>query len=143
MVIKRISGWTVSRNFETLLNQINSSKKYSIVSFNPLKMREILNNSVGATSYDRQNRKKFNKLMLKTFMNLPFPLNIKMNSTLFVLWPTDCLESIINIEYKGKNYFYTSLGNTFTYDLTTLGFIKALIDKHTIRKIHFVLSDNN
>lgn len=77
MVIKRISGWTVSRNFETLLNQINSSKKYSIVSFNPLKMREILNNSVGATSYDRQNRKKIQQIDAQNFHEPPFPPKYK------------------------------------------------------------------
>lgn len=66
-----------------------------------------------------------------------------MNAALFLLCPTDCLESIINTEYKGKNYFYTSLGNTFTCDSTTLESIKELINKYKIRKIYFVLSEHN
>ena len=66
-----------------------------------------------------------------------------MNASLFLLCPTDCLESIINKKYKGKNYFYTSLGNTFAYDLKTLESIKRLVNKYNIKKIYFVLSEQN
>ena len=66
-----------------------------------------------------------------------------MNASLFLLCPTDCLESIINKKYKGKNYFYTSLGNTLTFDSTTLESIKGLVCRHNIRKIYFVLSEQN
>ena len=66
-----------------------------------------------------------------------------MNTTLFLLCPTDCLESIINKEYKGNNYFYTSLVNIFTYNSTTYESIKGLVYKHHIKKIYFILSDQN
>ena len=66
-----------------------------------------------------------------------------MNASLFLLCPTDCLEFIINKEFEGKNYFYSSLGNTSTFDSITLEAIKGLIDKHHIREIYFVLSMRN
>ena len=34
-----------------------------------------------------------------------------METTLFLLCPTDCLESKINEEFKGDNLLYTSLAN--------------------------------
>lgn len=66
-----------------------------------------------------------------------------MNTTLFLLCPSDCLESIISKAYKGKNYFYTSLGNTLTYDSITIESIKGLVFKHNIKTIYFVLSEQN
>ena len=66
-----------------------------------------------------------------------------MSAILFLLCPTDCLETIINKEYRGKNYFYNSLGNTLTYDSATLASIKCLVIKHNIGKICFVLSEQN
>lgn len=66
-----------------------------------------------------------------------------MNASLFFLCPTDCLESIINKNYKGKNYFHTSLGNNSSFDLISLDSIKALICRHDIRNIYFVLSEQN
>ena len=66
-----------------------------------------------------------------------------MNTSLFFLCPTDCLESIVNKKYKGKNYFYTSLGNTLTLDSTTLESIKRLVCRHNIRNIYLVLSEQN
>ena len=66
-----------------------------------------------------------------------------MNASLFFLCPTDCLESIVNKNYKGKNYFYTSLGNNSSFDLISLESIKALICRHNIRNIYFVLSEQN
>ena len=66
-----------------------------------------------------------------------------MNATLFFLCPTDCLESIINKVYKGKNFIYTSLGNTLTFDSKTLEYIKGLVYEQNIKKIYFVLSEQN
>ena len=66
-----------------------------------------------------------------------------MYASLFFLCPTDCLESIINKNYKGKNYFYTSLGNNSSFDLISLDSIKALICRHDIRNIYFVFSEQN
>lgn len=66
-----------------------------------------------------------------------------MHNTLFLLCPTDCLEPIINNTFKQENYFYTSLGNSFSSDVKTLEHIKALIVRNNIRKIYFVLSNDN
>lgn len=66
-----------------------------------------------------------------------------MRKTLFLLCPTDCLESIINQRTSCENYFYTSLGNSFHMDPKTLECLKALITKHQIKDIYFVLSDDN
>lgn len=66
-----------------------------------------------------------------------------MPKTLFLLCPTDCLESIINQRSTCENFFYTSLGNSFHMDTKTLECFKALITKHQIKAIYFVLSDDN
>lgn len=66
-----------------------------------------------------------------------------MNTSLFLVCPTDCLETVINREYEGVNYFYTSLGNTSPNDLKTMETIKDLIKRHNITKIYFVLSEDN
>lgn len=67
-----------------------------------------------------------------------------MCKALFLLCPTDCLESTINqVYYKSENYFYTSLGNSFNIDFKTLTYIKEIIAKHHIKNIYFVLSSDN
>ncbi len=66
-----------------------------------------------------------------------------MYKRLFILCPTDCLESIINDTFKHDNFFYTSLGNSFTSDNETIEYIKRLVIKHNIRRIYFVLSNDN
>jgi len=62
---------------------------------------------------------------------------------LFFLCPTDCLESVINNEYQGSNFFLTSLGISIPYDSSMLKSIKGIINKHNIGEIHFVLSSQN
>ena len=66
-----------------------------------------------------------------------------MQKRLFLLCPTDTLESTINKISSGDNYFYTSLGNSFDVDSETLQHIKELVDKQEICKIYFVLSNDN
>ena len=66
-----------------------------------------------------------------------------MRKSLFLLCPTDCLESIINMEFSSKNYFYTSLGNAFVSERETTENIKCLIAKHQITNVCFVLSSDN
>ncbi len=66
-----------------------------------------------------------------------------MRKSLFLLCPTDCLETIINMEFSSKNYFYTSLGNSFVSKRETAENIKCLITKHDITNICFVLSSDN
>ena len=43
-----------------------------------------------------------------------------METTLFLLCPTDCLESKINEEFKGDNLFYSSLANNYSFDSKTI-----------------------
>ncbi len=66
-----------------------------------------------------------------------------MYKVLFLLCPTDCLETIVNNTFRHENYFYASLGNSFVSDTETLRRIKELIIKHDIRSIYFVLSSDN
>ncbi|CAL2082116.1 hypothetical protein [Tenacibaculum sp. 190524A02b] len=66
-----------------------------------------------------------------------------MHKSLFLLCPTDCLEMVINHQFKQENYFYTSLGNSFVSDIDTLINIKDVIKKHNITNIYFVLSSDN
>ncbi len=66
-----------------------------------------------------------------------------MDNMLFLLCPTDSLQSKINTVSKCKNYFYTSLGNSFNFDDKIITEIKELIQKHTINEIYFVLSNDN
>lgn len=66
-----------------------------------------------------------------------------MHKCLYLLCPTDCLESIINKTFQYENYFYSSLGNSLVFDIETLGCLKGLIEKHQIKEIHFVLSHDN
>ena len=67
-----------------------------------------------------------------------------MRKILFLLCPTDFLESRINqVYYESGNYFYTSLGNSFNVDFKTLKGIKESVIKHSINEINFVLSSRN
>jgi len=66
-----------------------------------------------------------------------------MNTCFYLICPTDCLEQTINKQFKGENYFYSSLGNSFNYDNQTLKAIKTIIKKNNIRHIYFVLSLDN
>lgn len=66
-----------------------------------------------------------------------------MQKRLFLLCPTDTLESTINKVSSGENYFYTSLGNSFDVDFETLSQLQELVEQQEICNIYFVLSDDN
>ena len=66
-----------------------------------------------------------------------------MRNSLFLLCPTDCLESNINKTFKRQNYFCTSLGNSFAFEAETIAHIRGLVQKHHIQEIYFVLSEDN
>lgn len=66
-----------------------------------------------------------------------------MHTSFYLICPTDCLESIINKTFKSENYFYTSLGNSFNYNIKTLDVISMMIEKYQIKEICFVLSIDN
>ena len=66
-----------------------------------------------------------------------------MQKNLFLLCPTDCLESVVNHVFRNENYFYTSLGNSIVPEKRTLEYIEELITKHHITNVYFVLSNDN
>lgn len=66
-----------------------------------------------------------------------------MKHTLYFICPTDGLESVINEEFNGKNYFLTSLGNSISIKGETIKEIKELIKEKNITDIHFILSYDN
>jgi hypothetical protein len=66
-----------------------------------------------------------------------------MSRHLYFVCPMDHLEPVINMEFKGENYFYTSLGNSLVFDGDLMSNICTLIESKLITDIRFVLSDNN
>lgn len=66
-----------------------------------------------------------------------------MHSCLYFICPTDHLETVIDSSFKGKNYFYTSLGNSITFDKDMVEQISDLIEMRSIREISFILSGDN
>lgn len=57
--------------------------------------------------------------------------------------PTDCLEITIEKRFRGDNYFFTSLGNSISFDYDTVDNIISLIKNKQITDINFILSDKN
>ncbi|MDN5202742.1 hypothetical protein QQ008_15240 [Fulvivirgaceae bacterium BMA10] len=66
-----------------------------------------------------------------------------MQNHLHFVCPTDYLEPIINNSFKHRNYYYTSLGNSVVFNDKIINQIEGLIKKNNIRKISFVLSNDN
>lgn len=66
-----------------------------------------------------------------------------MKKLLYFICPTDGLEAIINTAFPNENYYYTSLGNSVTFNQEVLKQTKKLIQKRKIEEIAFVLADDN
>ena len=66
-----------------------------------------------------------------------------MTKRLFMICPTDYIESIIRGKFDGQKYFYSSLGNSFTVDGSCAGELIKVIESRQIQEITFVLSENN
>ena len=66
-----------------------------------------------------------------------------MQKHLYFICPTDHLERVIDSTFKQDNYFYTSLGNSITFDAETLEQLVELLSNKNIQNISFVLSDDN
>lgn len=66
-----------------------------------------------------------------------------MSRNLYFICPTDFLETAINGTFFQENFFLTSLGNNFSFDLETIGEINGFIETKRIEKITFVLSKDN
>ena len=133
LAIKRVSGWAVSGNFVTIINQVNSAKKYSIVSLNNLRMRKVVNNSAVATSDDKKSRKQIKRIDEQNFYEPVIPQEYLNDSeTLFLEWTREALaennrfsrlvlknsngEVIYNAEYN--NVGYSEMLRPVTTDFT-------------------------
>ncbi|WP_293788557.1 hypothetical protein [uncultured Pedobacter sp.] len=66
-----------------------------------------------------------------------------MMNCLYLICPTDHLETVINTVFKGRNYFYTSLGNNLPPDEHTIAQISAIIECNNIGRLTFILSERN
>ena len=66
-----------------------------------------------------------------------------MHNHLFLICPTDYLESVIANTFNQRNYYFTSLGNSIVFDTATVEQIIELIETKNINEISFVLSDDN
>lgn len=66
-----------------------------------------------------------------------------MCNKLYFICPTDNLESIINSTFNYKNYYLTSLANSFTFNIEFKKEICSIIESRKINDITFILSDNN
>ena len=66
-----------------------------------------------------------------------------MQKRLYLLCPTDYLETIVNDAFSCDNFFYYSLGTSFTMEVNSIESIRKLVKKHHIQEISFVLSNNN
>ncbi len=66
-----------------------------------------------------------------------------MSKHLYFICPTDHLEPIINKTSHHENYFFTSLGNSLTFDYVNIQPIIELIKSKNISHITFVLSNAN
>ena len=66
-----------------------------------------------------------------------------IKKSLNFICPTDCLEPIINDAFSQENYYYSSLGNSITFDRKIVHQLEKLIKKREIKEISFVLSNDN
>lgn len=66
-----------------------------------------------------------------------------MTKRLFMICPTDNIESLIRQKFDGQKYFYTSLGNSFNIDKNELEELLNVVQKHDIEEITFIISENN
>jgi len=55
----------------------------------------------------------------------------------------DCLETIINGKFRQENYYFSSLGNSVSFNKNVLKETRKLIREKNIREISFVLSSDN
>ena len=66
-----------------------------------------------------------------------------MQKHLYFICPTDHLERVIDLTFEQDNYYYTSLGNSITFDSETMEPLMEFLISKNIRKTSFVLSDDN
>jgi len=66
-----------------------------------------------------------------------------MAKHLFMICPTDFIEPIVRKNFDGQKYFYTSLGNTFNVGQNSVDDLIAVVQKHEIEEITFIISEKN
>lgn len=66
-----------------------------------------------------------------------------MQKHLYFICPTDHLETVIHSTFSQENYYYTSLGNSITFDTELVRQLQELLAAKDIREISFILSDDN
>ena len=62
---------------------------------------------------------------------------------LFIICPSDALETVIYRHFKGANYFFSVLANSHTLSREQWQEIQSLVKRKSIDEVIFVLSDNN
>lgn len=70
-------------------------------------------------------------------------MTLPNTAKLFLVCPTDNIELSINSNFKGRNSFISSLGNTLSPKRSDLAEIAKLINEQDIQEITLVLSEDN
>ncbi len=68
---------------------------------------------------------------------------LKSGNNLFLICPTDHIESVLNRTSGSKAYFYTALGASFSWDIATQQGLTALIENKNIDQVIFVTKYTN
>ena len=66
-----------------------------------------------------------------------------MSNTLHIICPTDFLETEINRQFGGENYFFTSLAISSSFEDLLIHHLAKTIDKKRIHRIVLSLRDDN
>lgn len=66
-----------------------------------------------------------------------------MRNQLYFICPTDYLENVIERTFQEEKYFYTSLGNSVSFDAQSVGQFSEFLEKRLIGEISFILSTDN
>ena len=66
-----------------------------------------------------------------------------MEEHFYFICPTDQIENIIDDAFNQENYYYTSLGNSITFDEKIVEQLLDFLEAKNIDKISFVLSSEN
>ncbi|WP_281615744.1 hypothetical protein [Flammeovirga sp. SubArs3] len=66
-----------------------------------------------------------------------------MQKHLYFVCPTDHLETIIEATFKEENYYYSSLGNSVSFEKDIISEINDVIETNNIKEVTFILSNTN
>jgi len=68
---------------------------------------------------------------------------LEYGNCLFLICPTDHIESVLSQTCSTKAFFYTALGASFNWDVPTQRSLTTLIEKHKITQAVFVTKHTN